>query len=48
MFIAQSKFFLNSLELSDNAKYLNIAKSSLMIVDAAKQSMNNGKKVSLS
>ena len=47
MFIAQSKFFLDGLDLSDNVKYLNVAKSSLLIVEAAKQSMNNGNKVSL-
>jgi len=45
MFISQTKFFLNHLDLSDNIRYLDIAKSSLLIVEAAKQSMHEGKKV---
>jgi predicted dehydrogenase len=47
MFISQTKYILNDLHLSDNVKYLDVAKSTLSIVDAAKQSMNNGKKVRL-
>ena len=47
MFISQTKFFLNQLHLSDNVRYLDLAKSSLQIVEAAKQSMHKGKKVSL-
>ena len=45
MFISQITFFLNDFQRSDNKLYLEVAKSSLAIVQAAKESMNNGLKV---
>jgi len=47
MFISQAKYFINDLKITDNLKYLDIAKSSLLLVEAAKKSMKKGKKISL-
>lgn len=39
MFYSQDSYFLNELRRSDNSKYLEIARASLAIVEAAKESM---------
>ncbi|MEI7525807.1 MAG: Gfo/Idh/MocA family oxidoreductase [Mariniphaga sp.] len=45
MFIAQADYFLNSFSRSESEKYIDIARSSLTLVQAAKESMQYGLKV---
>ena len=42
MFYSQNSYFLNELSRSDNRTYLEIARASLAIVEAAKESMAKG------
>ena len=46
IFISQAKYFLNEFNKSDNQSYLESAKGSIVIVQAAKESMKTGRKVS--
>ena len=47
MFISQAEYFLNEFKRLHNKSYLEVAKSSLAIVQAAKESMKNSRKVSV-
>ena len=47
MFISQAGYFLNESEKSDSQSYLKLAKGSLSIVQAAKESMKIGCKVNI-
>ena len=47
MFISQAEYFLNEFKISHIKSYLEVAKSSLAIVQAAKESMKNSRKVSV-
>lgn len=47
MFIAQAKYFLNEFKRSDSKKYLELSKSSLQIVKAAKNSINKGTRIKI-
>lgn len=42
MFYSQNSYFLNKLNRSDNKTYIEVAKASLAIVEAAKESMAKG------
>ena len=47
MFISQAEHFLKEFEKSNNQYYLQLARGSLVIVQAAKESMRTGCKVSI-
>lgn len=47
MFINQAKFFFNKLKKPDNKSFLEVAKSSLTIVQTAKESMKSGRKINI-
>jgi hypothetical protein len=47
MFISQAKCFLNEFKRSENKTYLEVAKNSLAIVQAAKKSMKTGRGINL-
>ncbi len=47
MFISQAKCFLNEFKRSENKTYLEVARSSLAIVQAAKKSMKTGRGINL-
>ena len=47
MFISQAQYFLNEFKKSDSQSYLELAKGSLEIVQAAKESMEMGCKVNI-